>query len=182
MAFRPSEARRAGPGIASRPSCVQPALGLPSRGRASGASPDLSPRAPISRIDTSVEDGWRGSLADEVALLICEAAAAIDVLLEIKASPGYPRYARRMLHARAGQCYTPERKYTAPLSLSRRGKCEVVRRRLSGHRAAVRPHNSFVVIIQHLETGSKARGRDYAPETFRWHAECRVASWGGRAS
>jgi hypothetical protein len=43
------------------------------------------------------------------------------------------------------------------------------------------PHNSFVLIIQHLETGSKARGRDYAPETFRWHAECGVASLGGRA-
>jgi hypothetical protein len=69
-------------------------------------------------------------------VLTCEAEAAIDVLLEIKASPGYPRYARRMLHARAGECYTPERKYTVPLSLSRRGKWEVVRQRLSGHRAA----------------------------------------------
>jgi len=55
-----------------------------------------------------------GSLADEAAVLTCEAEAAIDVLPEIKAAPGYPRGARRMLHARAGECYTPERMYTPP--------------------------------------------------------------------
>jgi hypothetical protein len=38
--------------------------------------------------------GWlAGTLADEAAVLTCEAEAAIDVLLEIKAAPAYPRYA-----------------------------------------------------------------------------------------
>ncbi len=39
-----------------------------------------------------------------------------------------------------------------------------------------------VPIIQHLGGGPKARRRDYAPETFPWHAECCLASLGGLAS
>jgi len=63
-------------------------------------------------------DQPHGHLADEAAVLMCEAEAAIgarsDVLPEIKAARGYPRDARRMLHARADECYTPERMYTPP--------------------------------------------------------------------
>ena len=41
-------------------------------------------------------------------VLMCEAEAAIDVCWGARRRP------RRMLHARAGECYTPGRKYAAP--------------------------------------------------------------------
>ena len=63
-------------------------------------------------------DQPHGHLADEAAVLMCQAEAGIDarsdVLPEIKAARGYPRDARRMLHGRADECYTPERMYTPP--------------------------------------------------------------------
>ena len=128
MAFRPSEARRAEPGIASRPSCVSPALGLPSRGRASGDVSGSQPASPDQPHRHLGGEWLAGSLADEVAVLMSEAEAAIgarsDVLPEVKAAP---RDARRMLHARAGECYTPERMYTPAPELVTWRKWEVVR-------------------------------------------------------
>ena len=85
-------------------------------------------------------DQPHGHLADEAAVLMCEAEAGIgarrDVLPEIKAARGYPRDARRMLHGRADECYTPERMYTPPLACraAQVGNCPPAC--LSGNRAA----------------------------------------------
>ena len=128
MAFRPSEAPRAGLGDREqaflRHSCSRPAesrTGLRRRLRISAREPRSAASTPRWRMAS-------GSLADEVAVLMSEAEAAIgarsDVLPEVKAAP---RDARRMLHARAGECYTPERMYTPAPELVTWRKWEVVR-------------------------------------------------------
>ena len=141
MAFRPSEARRAGPGDREQAFLRQPC-----------SRPAESRTGLRGRLRISARGGWlAGSLAEEVALLMCEAEAAIGarstscrgsrrqrrVLATVRIPSRRPWPSRHCAHVyahrlarlqetglvrlttqrRKSKCYTPERMYTPPPEL-----------------------------------------------------------------
>jgi hypothetical protein len=108
------------PGHRSRTPRPLPAPRMPwrspsPRGRARGGDWALSSQCLFFETPTPLgRPNRNGGMSRERPRAEAGIGARSDVLLEIKAARGDLRDARRMLHARADECYTPERMYTPP--------------------------------------------------------------------